>query len=242
MRRARRASDSLCSCLRRSSLHASRRGGRREQGEQPARRHPKTYAVTAVGSAPETDGGATCDHTRIMRRLRGHGSLSAPATPRRHAPPHGRVCSLWGDYRVEVSHFRNARCVCPLVLPAGPAGGEPAPPLPRHLPLRTKRPRLPGGRGRAGASTPAHSRNSAVGTFPAVSRRPPPARAGFLTKRGHVRKSWKLRFFEIVDGRLVYSEGKGGKAKGQVRALECWERASLALPALCGAAAHVRLL
>ena len=40
--------------------------------------------------------------------------------------------------------------------------------------------------------------------------------AGFLTKQGHVRKNWKLRYFTLTNGVLLYGATKGSKAKGQV--------------------------
>ena len=42
---------------------------------------------------------------------------------------------------------------------------------------------------------------------------------GPLHKRGQVRKTWKLRHFELQSGSLSYFAGKGGRLKGKVRAL-----------------------
>lgn len=42
-----------------------------------------------------------------------------------------------------------------------------------------------------------------------------PIRSGFLTKCGHVRKSWKRRWFTLLaDGTLTYAEDEGRPSKG----------------------------
>lgn len=51
---------------------------------------------------------------------------------------------------------------------------------------------------------------------PPPTCRPRPTVPGFLTKQGHVRKNWKLRYFCLAQGLLTYAKAKGGKPKGQV--------------------------
>ncbi len=45
---------------------------------------------------------------------------------------------------------------------------------------------------------------------------------GTLSKRGHFRKSWKARFFDVRDGELCYYTARNGKLKGKVRSLCAW--------------------
>ena len=44
-----------------------------------------------------------------------------------------------------------------------------------------------------------------------------PLRSGWLSKRGHVRKNWKRRWFLLLsDGSLNYSESEGRLTKGSL--------------------------
>eukprot|EP01045_Picozoa_sp_COSAG04_P010897 COSAG04_NODE_684_length_11170_cov_4.232228_1_plen_129_part_10 len=43
-----------------------------------------------------------------------------------------------------------------------------------------------------------------------------PEHAGWMTKRGAVRKNWSKRWFELRGGQLAWFEDAGGKYKGEI--------------------------
>jgi hypothetical protein len=44
----------------------------------------------------------------------------------------------------------------------------------------------------------------------------PPPKEGWMVKEGHLRRTWKKRFFSLSNGRLTYSESQGKGLKGNV--------------------------
>lgn len=194
-------------------------------GASPTKPSPEA-ADTAAGS-PEPNGAEQLEKSRSPPPVEAEGDSPEPAAAVDETAPH--------ESSAAPSAIDGSDATGGAGGPATPAGGEEAAKPAVEDPASATngdsghegRPRSASSSSSSSAASGSSSSSSGSDSSSSSSSssdsdssagakifKPPPPKKGFLRKKGHRIRSWKRRYFELIEGTMTYFTEQGGKRKG----------------------------